>query len=89
MTDQDVTVRRARAEDIPGLAASSTRLFAEDGGTRDATINVDWPREHGTASFAAALEDPERLMLTGVAYLTSRLAVAPVTEPIRCPTTRP
>ncbi|WP_327721107.1 GNAT family N-acetyltransferase [Streptomyces sp. NBC_00490] len=63
MTDQDVTVRRARAEDIAGLVASSARLFAEDGGTRDATINVHWPREHGAAAFAAALEDPERLVL--------------------------
>ncbi|WP_405741091.1 GNAT family N-acetyltransferase [Streptomyces sp. NBC_00028] len=63
MTDEDVIVRRARAEDIPGLVASSAGLFAEDGGTRDATINVDWPREHGAESFAAALADPARLVL--------------------------
>jgi GNAT superfamily N-acetyltransferase len=63
MTVQEVIVRRARPEDIPGLVASSSALFAEDGGTRDATINVDWPREHGAESFAAALEDPERLVL--------------------------
>ncbi|MES5817539.1 GNAT family N-acetyltransferase [Streptomyces sp. RG80] len=63
MTDQDVIVRRARTEDIPGLVASSAGLFAEDGGTRDTTINVDWPHEHGAASFAAALEDPTRLVL--------------------------
>ena len=63
MNDQDVIVRWARTEDIPGLVASSAGLFAEDGGTRDATINVDWPREHGAASFAAAIEDPTRLVL--------------------------
>ncbi|MFC8343058.1 GNAT family N-acetyltransferase [Streptomyces sp. NPDC057280] len=63
MSDQDVIVRRARAEDIPGLVASSAGLFAEDGGTRDATINVDWPREHGAESFTAAVEDPTRLVL--------------------------
>ncbi|MFF7450056.1 MULTISPECIES: GNAT family N-acetyltransferase [unclassified Streptomyces] len=63
MTDQDVIVRRARIEDIPGLVASSASLFAEDGGTRDATLNVDWPREHGEAAFTAALEDPARLVL--------------------------
>ncbi|PWI13765.1 GNAT family N-acetyltransferase [Streptomyces sp. Act143] len=63
MSDQDVIVRRARAEDIPGLVASSAGLFAEDGGTRDPAINVDWPREHGAQSFAAAIEDPARLVL--------------------------
>ncbi|MDT7840620.1 GNAT family N-acetyltransferase [Streptomyces justiciae] len=63
MNDQDVIVRWARTEDIPGLVASSAGLFAEDGGTRDATINVDWPREHGAESFAAAIEDPTRLVL--------------------------
>ncbi|MGW7725548.1 hypothetical protein [Streptomyces canus] len=34
MTDQDVTVRRARPDDIPGLVASSAGLFAQDAGTR-------------------------------------------------------
>ncbi|MHC3467245.1 N-acetyltransferase family protein [Streptomyces sp. 7R007] len=63
MTDRDVIVRRARTEDIPGLVESSAGLFAEDAGTRDSTMNVDWPREHGAASFAAALEDPSRLVL--------------------------
>ncbi|MFF4803073.1 GNAT family N-acetyltransferase [Streptomyces sp. NPDC001351] len=63
MTDRQVIVRRARAEDIPGLVASSAGLFAEDGGTRDSSVNVDWPREHGAQSFAAALEDPARLVL--------------------------
>ena len=63
MDDQDVTVRRARAEDIPGLVASSAGLFAEDAGTRDSSMNVGWPREHGAGAFAAALEDPARLVL--------------------------
>ncbi|WP_030937620.1 GNAT family N-acetyltransferase [Streptomyces sp. NRRL S-646] len=63
MTDRQVIVRRARAKDIPGLVASSAGLFAEDGGTRDSSVNVDWPREHGARSFAAALEDPARLVL--------------------------
>ncbi|MFJ9097004.1 hypothetical protein ACIRJM_00570 [Streptomyces sp. NPDC102405] len=39
MTDQDLTVRRARPDDIPGLVASSAGLFAEDAepGTRAST----------------------------------------------------
>jgi GNAT superfamily N-acetyltransferase len=63
MTDRQVIVRRARAEDMAGLVASSAGLFAEDGGTRDSSMNVDWPREHGAESFAAALDDPARLVL--------------------------
>jgi GNAT superfamily N-acetyltransferase len=63
MTDGELIVRKARVEDISGLVASSARLFAEDGGTRDPSMNVDWPREHGAASFAAALADPTRLVL--------------------------
>ncbi|MFJ6080273.1 GNAT family N-acetyltransferase [Streptomyces sp. NPDC092369] len=63
MTGGELIVRRARVEDIPGLVASSARLFAEDGGTRDPSMNVDWPLEHGAASFDAALADPARLVL--------------------------
>jgi GNAT superfamily N-acetyltransferase len=63
VTDREVSVRVARTEDIPGLVASSTGLFAEDAGTRDPAVNADWPREHGAASFATALEDPSRLVL--------------------------
>ncbi|MGW2567197.1 N-acetyltransferase family protein [Streptomyces sp. NPDC001537] len=63
MTDRQVIVRRARTEDIPGLVASSAGLFAEDGGTRDSSVNVDWPRQYGAQSFAAALDDPSRLVL--------------------------
>lgn len=61
--DLTATVRPARADDIPGLVASSTGLFAEDAGTRDPSVDADWPRAHAAASFAAALEDPARLVL--------------------------
>ncbi|WP_327319883.1 GNAT family N-acetyltransferase [Streptomyces sp. NBC_01235] len=63
VTDREVTVRVARTQDIPGLVASSAGLFAEDAGTRDPSVDVDWPRRHGEASFAAALEDGSRLVL--------------------------
>jgi len=62
-SDPTITVRPARADDIPGLVASSTALFAEDAGTRDPSVDVDWPREHAAASFASALDDPARLVL--------------------------
>ncbi|MGY4738997.1 N-acetyltransferase family protein [Streptomyces sp. ATMOS53] len=63
VTDRAATVRVARAEDIPGLVASSVGLFAEDAGTRDPAVNADWPREHAAGAFATALEDPSRLVL--------------------------
>jgi GNAT superfamily N-acetyltransferase len=62
-TDEDLTVRRARPDDIPGLVDSSAGLFAEDAGTRDPSVDIGWPREHGAASFTAALADPARLVL--------------------------
>jgi GNAT superfamily N-acetyltransferase len=59
----DVRVRVARAEDIPGLVASSAALFAEDAGTRDPTMNVDWPHQHGHLRFTETIGDPDRLIL--------------------------
>ncbi|MDX2694800.1 GNAT family N-acetyltransferase [Streptomyces ipomoeae] len=62
MNGQEVMVRRARAEDVPGIVDSSSRLFAEDGGPRDTSLNVDWPKQHGAEAFTAALQDPARLV---------------------------
>ncbi len=85
-------MRWARTEDIPGLVASSAGLFAEDGGTRDPGINVHWPREHGAESFAAALEDPERLVLVAdfegrvVGHLMGSVTEASARRPVRSAT---
>ena len=38
--------------------ASSAGLFAEDAGTRDDTMNIEWPAQHGAASFTTTLADP-------------------------------
>jgi ribosomal protein S18 acetylase RimI-like enzyme len=92
MTDHDLTVRRARPEDIPGLVASSTGLFAEDAGTRDANVDVDWPREHGAASFKTALSDPARLVLAAVhrgevvGHLTGSVAEPSAMRPVKSAT---
>ncbi|MGI9156588.1 MAG: GNAT family N-acetyltransferase [Marmoricola sp.] len=48
---------------MPGLVASSQRLFAEDAGTRDPSANLDWPAQHGSAVFAMGITDPARLIL--------------------------
>lgn len=55
-----IQIRRATAEDIPGLVASSSGLFGEDAGTRDDTMNIQWPVQFGAASLTAALADPAR-----------------------------
>jgi GNAT superfamily N-acetyltransferase len=59
----DVQIRRATSQDIPGVVESSAGLFAEDAGTRDATLSQQWPREHGPDSFHAFLDDPAKLLL--------------------------
>ena len=91
-TDEELTVRRARPDDIPGLVASSAGLFAEDAGTRDPSVDVGWPREHGAASFTAALADPARLVLvvahTGevVGHLTGTLTDPSAVRPVKSAT---
>jgi len=91
-SDPTTTVRPARADDIPGLVASSTALFAEDAGTRDPSVDADWPREHAAVSFAAALDDPARLVLAVehagavVGHLTGSLAEPTAMRPVKVAT---
>lgn len=90
--DPSVTIRPARSDDLPGLVASSTGLFAEDAGTRDPSVDADWPREHAAASFAAALDDPARLVLavecagTVVGHLFGSLAEPTAMRPVKAAT---
>ncbi|MGW5479464.1 GNAT family N-acetyltransferase [Streptomyces sp. NPDC004008] len=58
----ETVVRRARQTDLEGLVACSNAL-AEDAGTRDPSIHVGRPRDFGPARFAAAMDDPSRLLL--------------------------
>ncbi|MEU0029356.1 GNAT family N-acetyltransferase [Streptomyces sp. NPDC006335] len=91
-TDEELTVRRARPDDIPGLVTSSASLFAEDAGTRDPSVDVGWPREHGNASFTAALADPARLVLVVahggevVGHLTGTLTEPSAVRPVKSAT---
>lgn len=92
MTDDELTVRRARSDDIPGLVASSAGLFAEDAGTRDPSVDVDWPRRHGAESFATALTDPARLVLVVdhagevVGHLTGTVTEPSAVRPVKSAT---
>ncbi|KUN43230.1 hypothetical protein AQJ27_32185 [Streptomyces olivochromogenes] len=73
-------VRRAEQADIEGLVACGSALFAEDAGTRDPGVDINWPREHGPRRFSSGLADPNRLLLVAdrgdgevVGYLTGTL----------------
>lgn len=85
MTD----IRKAGPDDIEGLVACSTGLFAEDAGTRDPTLSQDWPRLHAADSFRAQLDDDSRLVLaaddggSAVGLLTGSLGEPSDIRPIR------
>ncbi|WP_217199956.1 GNAT family N-acetyltransferase [Streptomyces buecherae] len=94
MSDQqlDVIVRRARNADLEGLVESSSALFTEDAGTRDPSVDVDWPRGFGHQDFAAGIDDPNRLLLVAdhggqvVGHLTASVAEGSAKRPARTAT---
>lgn len=59
----EIAVRAATLSDLDDFVHCSIALFAEDAGTHDPTMNLDWPREHGADSFRESLGDPTRLRL--------------------------
>lgn len=59
-------IRPAVHDDLPGLVECSIGLFAEDAGTRDATMNLDWPRTNGAQFLTEGIDDPDRLVLAAV-----------------------
>lgn len=90
----EVTVRRATKDDLAGLVASSTLLFAEDAGTRDPATDSEWPLKHGEAAFGASIASPDTLVLVAVAddavvgHLTGVLSQGSETRPGRMATLR-
>jgi ribosomal protein S18 acetylase RimI-like enzyme len=64
----DIDIRRATPADLPGVAASSAALFAEDGGTRDPLRNMDWPRDHGRAWIVELPAAPDALVLVAAGH---------------------
>jgi GNAT superfamily N-acetyltransferase len=75
----EIRVRPATIVDAGELVDSMAALFAEDAGTRDATMNVEYPRDYGVRGFSELLEQPDRLVLVAdddgrvVGHLTGRL----------------
>ena len=88
----DTVIREAVPGDVPGLVECSIGLFAEDGGTRDATMNVDWPKEFGDESMRSGIDDPERLVLAAVrdgrvvGHLSGRLGEPSAVRPVKVAT---
>jgi GNAT superfamily N-acetyltransferase len=85
-------IRRGTVDDIPGLVASSTGLFAEDAGTRDDTMNIQWPAEFGAAAYTTILADPARAVFVAdadgsvVGHLTAYVTEGSDIRPIRSAT---
>ncbi|WP_345627685.1 GNAT family N-acetyltransferase [Rugosimonospora acidiphila] len=48
-------IRLASFDDIPAVVALSSGLFAEDGGLRDAYLDVGWPAREGHRYYRAVL----------------------------------
>jgi GNAT superfamily N-acetyltransferase len=87
-----VEIRRGTADDLPGLVASSTGLFAEDAGTRDDTMNIEWPAQHAAAAFANTLADPARVVFVAdaggavIGHLTGYVTEPSDIRPVRSAT---
>jgi GNAT superfamily N-acetyltransferase len=61
-----VEIRPATTDDLDGLVASSSALFAEDAATRDPLRNAKWPAAHGAQWCRELLADPQALVLVAV-----------------------
>lgn len=89
---EDFTIRAAKPSDLAAWVECSAQLFAEDAGTRDTTMNLDWPRQHGADGFSSGLDDAERLLLVAVASggvaatLSAKLGEATAVRPVRVAT---
>ncbi|WP_328663607.1 GNAT family N-acetyltransferase [Streptomyces sp. NBC_00328] len=85
----EVVVRKAEHADVDGLVACSGALFAEDAGTRDPSVDINWPREHGRQRFTAGIDDPDRLLLVAdrggevVGHLTGVVAEGSAMKPVK------
>jgi len=74
------------------LVQCAIGLFAEDAGTRDITIDAEWPAKHSEQSLSQAIGDPSRLVLAArqaadvIGSLSGVLEPATAMRPIRMAT---
>ena len=63
----EIGIRTATADDLDGLVASTTALFAEDGAARDRLRNPEWPALHGRSWYVGLMADPAALVIVAAA----------------------
>lgn len=77
--DSEVRIRPATTADAAGLVESLAALFAEDAGTRDSTMDPDYPPSYGEQGFTELMAMSDRLVLVAeadgkvVGHLTGRI----------------
>jgi len=87
-----MVVARATEADIPGLVQCAAGLFAEDAGSRDETIDAEWPLKYAAQRFGETISDPARLVLAArqavdvIGSLSGVLEPATAMRPIRVAT---
>lgn len=69
----NVSVVRATPESVPQLVASAAALFAEDGGRRDPSLDLSWPRREGFAYFADLVRREDSLCLLALSAAGSAI----------------
>jgi GNAT superfamily N-acetyltransferase len=82
-------VRLACADDVPAVVALSGGLFAEDGGLRDAFLDVEWPAREGYRYYGAVLTTRDAACWVAVdggrtiGYLVARIVGPYPARPVR------
>jgi GNAT superfamily N-acetyltransferase len=87
-------VREAGPGDVPAIVALSGALFREDAGTRDPTMNLDWPALDGARYFADLLADEAAACWVAetaagaraIGYLAARVADGDLLRPAKVAT---
>jgi GNAT superfamily N-acetyltransferase len=89
----EIEIRSAVAADVEGFLNSSAGLFAEDAGSYDDTVDIEWPRKHGRKRFLEGLREPSRLVLLAVddngmvaGHLTGQISEPTAMRPVRVAT---
>lgn len=82
-------IRLASVDDLPAVVTLSGGLFAEDGGLRDAYLDVDWPAREGHRYYGAVLNTRDAACWVAVqdgrpvGYLVARVNGPYPTRPIK------
>ncbi|MGH3087688.1 MAG: GNAT family N-acetyltransferase [Rubrobacteraceae bacterium] len=82
-------IRVAAVGDAGDISGMSGALFREDAGSRDPSVNLDWPEEEGHEYFSALVSDEDCLCLLAeseedvIGYLAGRMKPGDSLRPVR------